>query len=222
MYNELLCFFENKCCISNIFMKKHWLAWYLTIFMIVLVFLIFSNSYNFFWKIIFPFLTSLLIFSSLLITFYKLFVKEITNELKIDKIEIDFKSLLTREKFIPVYYEFQLKKVKDYCENKKITKSEFNNLLSFIDDDLKYKYTQFRIKEYFISIIIPSMISIMTVYLTNNEIKNIDTIIEISFLFAFITIVITLTFYSFFQIRYLVVNPRRNLLELKNVLRNID
>ena len=74
----------------------------------------------------------------------------------------------------------------------------------------------------FLSVIIPSTISIITAYITNNQIKDIKDIVGVTLSYIFIAFVISFTLYAILDIKNIMVNRRRNFIELKDVLRNIN
>lgn len=144
------------------------------------------------------------------------------KESKIEELEFPFLELLQEYRYIPAYFEFQLEKVKDYCFKNDITNDEIQRFIQYIDEDLDKKFTKDRKNELFLSVVIPSIISIVTVYISNNEIKNIGEILVITLLYVFVSLIITSGVYFIFSIRNLIVDKRRNYLELKDVLRNVN
>ena len=116
MYNKLLNYFENKCCISNIFMRKHWLAWYITISAIIIITIVYLNVTNLFLKYSITLGVNALILISLMITYFKLFCKEIKSELKIKNLYFGILELLQKYRRDSAYFEFQLSKMKKYCK----------------------------------------------------------------------------------------------------------
>lgn len=74
----------------------------------------------------------------------------------------------------------------------------------------------------FLSVIIPSTISIITVYITNNKINDIKDIVGVTLTYIFAAFIISFTLYAVLDIKNLMVNRRRNFIELKDVLRNIN
>lgn len=222
MYNKLLNYFENECCISNIFMQKHWLAWYITMGTMLAIAVVYSYVANLWIRYIVTIGVNLLILGSLMITFYKLFCEEVRKELKKTKLYLNVREILQKYRRDPVYFEFQLSKMKKYCKENNLSIEEIQKFIQYIDEDLNKKSPKDRKREMFLSMIVPSIISIVTVYTTNNQIKEIQNIIGITITYIFIAYIISIVLYAILDIDKVIVDRRRNLLELKDILRNID
>ena len=147
--------------------------------------------------------------------------KKMLEELDYEKLEFNWKSILTKEKFNPLYFEFQCKKIEKYCKKNNIKKEDIVDIQKYVDEDLNDKYPKTQIFQGFLNVVVPSVISIVTVYLTNNDIKDINIIVSNVLVYIFIGWFLCYFIYSVRSAKYLFVNPRRNLLELKDVLRNI-
>ena len=181
MYNELLNYFENECCISNIFMRKYWMLWYIAIAIIIAIVFFTRNISNILVRYLIILSVGILIVLSVFKKFFKVFKEELKKENKIEELEFPFLELLQEYRYIPAYYEFQLKKVKEYCLENDITNEEIQRFIQYIDEDIDKKFPKDRKNELFLSVVIPSIISSVTVYISNNKIKNIGEIVAITF-----------------------------------------
>lgn len=217
MYKDLLDYFENECCISNIFMKKYWKIWYVALLVLLVLYVIFMKL-NLLWISILLLAVFLICNIYLLIRLSNLKIKE---ELKYDGVTINWVSFFSQERFKSAYYEFQMSKLSRYLKDKNIKNEEIEKFVKYVDEDLINKYPKDKLKENFMSVIVPATISVIAVYLTNNEIKDlkiIGTTVILSIIYAFI---ISFSIRGLNSLKYAIVNPRRNLLDLKDVLRNI-
>lgn len=222
MYNKLLNYFENECCAANIYFRKYYYKWYITVGVILLNILIITNVFKSNIGIILSTITLLPIIITFFMHFAKFVNKKMLEELDYDELEFNWKRILTKEKFIPLYFEFQCKKIEKYCNKYKIKKEDIVDIQKYVDEDLNEKYPKTQIFQGFLNIVVPSVISIVTVYLTNNDIKDINIIVSNVLIYILMGWFLCYFIYSVRTIKYLFVNPRRNLLELKDVLRNID
>ena len=221
MYNELLNYFENECCAANIYFRKYYYKWYRTIGITLAIILIITKILKGNAGIIFSIIATLPIIITFLMDFIKFVCKKMLEELDYKELEFNWKSILTKEKFKPLYFEFQCKKIEKYCEKNNIKKEDIMDMQRYVDEDLNDKYPKTQIFQGFLNIVVPSVISIVTVYLTNNDIKDINLIISNVLTYLLIGWFLCYFIYSVRTAKYLFVNPRRNLLELKDVLRNI-
>ena len=221
MYNKLLNYFENECCVANIYFKKYYYKWYLAVVVALSVTIIIMNVFDGNLETIISIISLLPIIIIFLKHYTKIISEKMLDELDYKKLKLDWKSIFIKEKFNPLYFEFQCKKIKKYCKKNKIKKEELLNIQKYVDEDLKDKYPKKQISKVFFNIIIPSVISIVTVYLTNNEIKDINVIVLNVFCYILFGWFMCYFIYSVRNVKYLFINPRRNLLELKDVLRNI-
>lgn len=219
MYQRMLNYFENECCIENIFMKKYWYIWYIILISTIVICVIFSML-----KI--NILISLAIVFAIWIAFsifyFKKYIRELQNELQGEKVKINWLAIFTRQRFLPAYFEFQEKKLSDYFRTHNITNEDKEKFLMYINEDLENKYPQSRIKENFLNVIVPMTVAVVSIYLTNSEAKDLGIIIN-TIIYAIIYAgMVTISIYGVSRIGRMLVNSRRNLLDLKEVLRNIQ
>lgn len=222
MYNKLLNYFENECCAANMYFRKYYYNWYITIGLSLGITMLTTNLFDGNIGVIISIVALLPILTIFLRHYTKIVSKKMIDELDCEKVEFNWKSILTKEKFNPLYFEFQCKKIQKYCKKNNIKKEEILEIQKYVDEDLNDKYPKTKIFQGFLNVVVPSVISIVTVYLTNNEIKDINTIVSNVLGYILIGWVLCYFIYSVRTAKYLFVNPRRNLLELKDVLRNIE
>lgn len=218
MYQRMLNYFENECCIENVFMKKFWYIWDIVIIATFVICISFSILR---WNIV----ISLVIVSIILICFsifyFKKYKQELKKELECEKIEINWMAILNKQRFLPAYFEYQEKKLKEYFKSNSITNNDKEKFLEYVNEDLENKYPKSKIKENFLSVIVPSTIAVVSIYLTNSETKDLNIIINTIITAIIYTGIITISIYGASCIGKMMVNPRRNLLDLKDVLRSI-
>lgn len=221
MYNKLLNYFENECCVANIYFIKYYYKWYITIGVALGITIIITNIFKGNLGVVISILVLLPIMITFLMHYTKFINGKMLDEFDREKVEFNWKSILTKEKFNSLYFEFQCKKIQKYCKKNNIKKEEILAIQKYVDEDLNDKYPKTKIFQGFLNVVVPSVISIVTVYLTNNGIKDINIIV--SNVLGYILMGWFLCCFIDFvrNVRYLFVNPRRNLLELKDVLRNI-
>lgn len=222
MYNKLLNYFENECCAANIYFRKYYYKWYITIGVALAVTIIITKIFEGNLGIVISTLMIFPIMITFLMHYTKIISEKMLDELDCEKVEFNWKSIFTKEKFNPLYFEFQCKKVQKYCKKNNIKKADILDIQKYVDEDLNDKYPKTNIFQGFLNVVVPSVISIVTVYLTNNEIKDINIIVSNVLGYILIGWVLCYFIYSVRTAKYLFVNPRRNLLELKDVLRNIQ
>lgn len=218
MYQRMLNYFENECCIESIFMKKFWYIWYLILIITFAICVIFSVlKYNT--------LISLAIVSTIWIVFsifyFKMYIRELQKELQDEKIKINWLAIFNKQRFLPAYFEFQEKKMGQYFKIHNITNNDKEKFLVYVNEDLEKKYPQSKIKENFLNVIVPTTIAIVSIYLTNAGTKELNTIINTIISAIIYAGMVTVSIYGLSQIGKMLVNPRRNLLDLKDVLRSI-
>lgn len=212
MYNKLLNYFENNCCIANIYIKKYCFVWDIVIVLIIAINFIFTNQF------VIPFCITMIVMILLFINLNKFMNNEIKKEVYLGKLNIDFLSVLENRKYDEKYSEFQFKRLKKFCIENNLSNDNLKDILQYVDDDLKNKYPSNQKIEIFLSVAIPTVIAIMTVYITNNQIKDMKYIIVSTIFFIIYAWAIL---YGIYLIRYFLINQRRDLLELKDTLRNI-
>lgn len=222
MYNNLLNYFENNCCIANMYMKNNCIKWYLTLIFIVADVCALRYILNGTREFIIIFLSVIAILISFFINFINNTFDEMKEELNNKEVRFNWLSILNREKFNPFYYEFQCKRLSNYCKENKITKEDIVTMQKYVDEDLQNKYPKDTTFSNFFIVIVPSIISIATVYLTNNDIKDLNQIIALFLSYILSAFIVFLVIYFVKNLRGLFVNSRRNLLELKDILRNIE
>lgn len=218
MYQRMLNYFENECCIENIFMQKFWYIWYIVLIITFAIGIIFS-------MLKFNTLISLAIVSVVwiifLIFYFKMYIRELQEELQVGKVKINWLSIFNRQRFLPAYFEFQEKKIEKYFKTHNITNDDKEKFLVYVNEDLEKKYPQSKIKENFLNVIVPTTIAVASIYLTNAGIKDLNIIINTIISAIVCAGIVTISIYGISQIGKMLVNPRRNLLDLKDVLRNI-
>lgn len=222
MYNDLLNFFENECCISNIFMRKHWKNWYITMGLIIIAIILCTIVDSLLERIVLIISIISILIANVFIGYLKVLEEEYKKEFKNSKIYFGWLELLQCYRKNPAFFEIQLSKIEKYCEKKKFTNEQIKRFVQYLDEDLDKKYPKDRKNEMFLTLIIPSTISITTVYITNNQIKDLGEILFVTITSILYTWIVSFTFYNLLGIRKFMVNKRSNLLELKDVLRNID
>ncbi len=94
--------------------------------------------------------------------------------------------------------------------------------MTYVNEDLENKYPQSKMKENFLNVIVPTTIAVASIYLTNAETNDLNIIINTIISSIVYAGMITISIYGVSRIGKMLVNPRRNLLDLKDVLRNID
>ena len=148
--------------------------------------------------------------------------EEYKKEFRNSKIYFGWLELLQCYRKNPAFFEMQLSKMEKYFEKEKFTNEQIKRFVQYLDEDLDKKYPKDRKNEMFLTLIIPSTISIITVYITNNQIKDLGEILFVTITGVLYAWIVSFTFYNLLGIRKFMVNKRNNLLELKDVLRNID
>lgn len=219
MYKRMLNYFENECCIENIFMKKFWYIWDIVIIFTFVICITFSILK---WNTI----ISLVIVSIILIGFsvfyFKKYKQELKKELECEKIEVNWMAILNKQRFLPAYFEYQEKKLVEYFKSNNITNQDKEKFLIYVNEDLENKYPKSKIKENFLNVMVPTTIAVVSIYLTNSGTKDLNIIIN-TIIFAIIYAgMITISIYGVSRIGKMMVNPRKNLLDLKDVLRSIN
>lgn len=219
MYQRMLNYFENECCIENIFMKKYWYIWYIILISTIVICVIFSMLKI---NILISLAIVLAIWIAFSIFYFKKYIRELQNELQGEKVKINWLAIFTKQRFLPAYFEFQEKKLSDYFRTHNITNEDKEKFLMYINEDLENKYPQSRIKENFLNVIVPTTVAVVSIYLTNSEAKDLGIIIN-TIIYAIIYAgMVTISIYGVSRIGRMLVNSRRNLLDLKEVLRNIQ
>lgn len=219
MYQRMLNYFENECCIENIFMKKYWYIWYIILISTIVICIIFSMLKI---NILISLAIVLAIWIAFSIFYFKKYIRELQNEFQGEKVKINWLAIFTRQRFLPAYFEFQEKKLSDYFRTHNITNEDREKFLMYVNEDLENKYPQSRIKESFINVIVPTTVAVVSIYLTNSETKDLSIIIN-TIIYAIIYAgMLMISIYGVSQIGRMLVNPRKNLLDLKEVLRNIQ
>lgn len=219
MYQRMLNYFENECCIENIFMKKYWYIWYIILISTIVICVIFSMLKI---NILISLAIVLAIWIAFSIFYFKKYIRELQNELQGEKVKINWLAIFTKQRFLPAYFEFQEKKLSDYFRTHNITIEDKEKFLMYINEDLENKYPQSRIKENFLNVIVPTTVAVVSIYLTNSEAKDLGIIIN-TIIYAIIYAgMVTISIYGVSRIGRMLVNSRRNLLDLKEVLRNIQ
>lgn len=134
MYQRMLNYFENECCIENIFMQKFWYIWYIVLIITFAIGIIFS-------MLKFNTLISLAIVSAIwiifLIFYFKTYIRELQEELQVGKVKINWLSIFNRQRFLPAYFEFQEKKIEKYFKTHNITNDDKEKFLVYVNEDLE-------------------------------------------------------------------------------------
>ncbi len=108
MYKRMLNYFENECCIENIFMKKFWYIWDIVLILTVIICIAFSKlQLNTFYPV--GVTTAIWIVFS--IFYFGIYKRELQKELQCKKIVINWLAIFNRQRFLPAYFEFQEKKL---------------------------------------------------------------------------------------------------------------
>ena len=110
MYNKLLNYFENECCAANIYFRKYYYKWYITIGIMLAITIIITKFFEGNVGVIISIIALLPIGITFLMHYTKFVSKKMLEELDYEKLEFNWKSILTKEKFNPLYFEFQCKK----------------------------------------------------------------------------------------------------------------
>lgn len=219
MYNRMLNFFENECCIENIFMKKFWYIWDM---MVIIIFAVCIIFYKLGLNTIITIIVVGAIFVLFFAFYFEIYKRELQKELQGEKVRVNWLVLFNNQKFLPAYFEYQEKKLMVYFKSNNITDKDKEKFLIYVNEDLESKYPPSKIKEKFLSVIVPVIVSVISVYITNAEVKDISNIIVLTIIATFCAGVIIASIYVLSHIGCMLTDPRRNLLDLKDILRNIN
>lgn len=219
MYNRMLNFFENECCIENIFMKKFWYIWDM---MVIIIFAVCIIFYKLGLNTIITIIVVGAIFVLFFAFYFEIYKRELQKELQGEKVRVNWLVLFNNQKFLPAYFEYQEKKLMVYFKSNNITDKDKEKFLIYVNEDLESKYPPSKIKEKFLSVIVPVIVSVISVYITNLGVKDISNIIVLTIIATFCAGVIIASIYVLSHIGCMLTAPRRNLLDLKDILRNIN
>ena len=219
MYNRMLNFFENECCIENIFMKKFWYIWDM---MVIIIFAVCIIFYKLGLNTIITIIVVGAIFVLFFAFYFEIYKRELQKELQGEKARVNWLVLFNNQKFLPAYFEYQEKKLMVYFKSNNITDKDKEKFLIYVNEDLESKYPPSKIKEKFLSVIVPVIVSVISVCITNLEVKDISNIIVLTIIATFCAGIIIASIYVLSHIGCMLTDLRRNLLDLKDILRNIN
>lgn len=226
MYNKVLNYFERTYCVENIYFRKNWKLW---IFGWIIVFSLciaienlielFGFSYSFLRTIIIDFVLMIPFLILNIANIYKT-LKEI-YEIK-EKGRIDFLSLLTRETVDSYIFNKQLDGMKQYLKELNVlNRQSIEDIVSIAQKEVKEKYPKKDWLEQFFSKITPIIIFILTIFFTNNNIKDFNNIVSITIAGIVSAFVIYYFFSGFRNINITPVSKRNNLLDFIEIMENL-
>ena len=229
MYEKMVNYFETNLCIENIYFRKHFKKWIITI-TIVLVFeliinYILSGLIENIWKRSgFILIIDLLIDIVAFIFFYVLpLIKIYKQKLKL-KTNFDFIGTLMKEECLSAYREVEIEEMEHFLKNEcKIKKiKSIKTIVELLNQEIKDKYKKKSfIEKYFNNTILPIIIFILTIYFTNNNERQLTEIIAKT-ITSVLSIIIVMYFITKIKnINITPVDKKNNLLELKRVLIDI-
>lgn len=218
MYQRMLNYFENDCCIENIFMKKFWYIWDIVLIVTFTIWIIFSILNI---NIIILIVVVSTIWTIFSIFYFRIYKQELQKELQYEKLKINWLAIFNKQRFLPAYFEFQEKKLGEYFKIHNFTNDDKEKFLMYVNEDLENKYPPNKIKENFLNVIVPTTIAVVSIYLTNAGTNDLNIIISTIISAIIYAGMVTVSIYGLSRIGKMVVNQRRNLLDLKDVLRSI-
>ena len=104
MYQRMLNYFENDCCIENIFMKKFWYIWDIVLIVTFTIWIIFSILNI---NIIILIVVVSTIWTIFSIFYFRIYKQELQKELQYEKLKINWLAIFNKQRFLPAYFEFQ-------------------------------------------------------------------------------------------------------------------
>lgn len=229
MYENVVNYFEKNLCIENIYFRKNFKKWFSGImFVLILVcvinILIFRIEADIRLLLLAMIIIDILIIgSSLWIIYIKPILKIYKQEIKCE-LKFDWKTFLLNEEKLGSYQKIQIQKMERYlkkeCKIKNIETIDI--IINLINEEIKDKYSIKSFGEtWFINIFLPIMISILTIYFSNNNEQQLINIIVVTLVSIVLIFVIGSVFFKIRNINLVPINKKENLLDLKRVLIDI-
>lgn len=226
MYNKIISYFETTFCIENICMRKHYKFWFVGWGVIIISYFLIVNilewckcEYTFFNLLLISFLLMFPFMVEYSIREYQIFKEKvnITKDCRVDWLAVIFK-----ENVYSLYLDMKIRGMKEYLKNEKMyTRQKIEDLINIACKELEEKYPRKNWIEKFFEWIVPIITGVLSIYFTNNNIKNFNNIVVITFIFIIGAIVI---YYLCNKIKNLNITPidkRKNLLDFIEVLENL-
>lgn len=226
MYNKILNFFESTFCVENIFLREHYKFWFIGWFVNIVEYIIIikvlewqGTQYSFIMLLIISFLILLPFVVELCVKEYKIFKKVIgfSGECKLDWLNI-----FSNEATYSMYLDAKIKGMKQYLIKEGMyTETKIEKLINIAYKELNEKYPEKNILEKFLSNFGPYISIVITAYLANNAITNLDNIVTITCVFIVCGFFIYFIYDGIKNMRFTTVDKRKNLLDFIEVLENI-
>ncbi len=229
MYEKIVNYFEENYCMENIYFRKHYKKWIITIITVLAIELVINHIVSILidsiWRRIGAILLIDLAIDILIFFFlYVLPLKKIYKQKVKLKTKLDLIGILMKEENLSTYREVEIEGMEHFLKNEcKIKRIEsINMIVELLDQEIenKYKKKSF-IEKYFNNTILPIIIFILTIYFTNNNEQQLTDIVTKT-ITSILSIIIVMYFISKFKsVNITPVDKEQNLLELKRVLIDI-
>ncbi len=229
MYEKIVGYFERKLCIENIYFRKNYLLWFIGITTMLIMEIIINKVIDILvnntWKsfaislVADFFITGIAVIFIYVIPMIKIYKQKVKIE-----ISFDFLGFLMNEELLSAYREIEIEEMEHFLRRECKIKStdSIKTIIEVINEEIRDKYEKKNfIEKYFTTIILPLLVLVLTVYLTNNNEQELIGIILTTIISVFSIVITSFLIFKIRNIKITPVNKRQNLLELKRVLTDI-
>ncbi len=226
MYNKVLNYFERTYCIENIYFRKHWKLWmfgWLIVFSLCVIiektFEVLGHQYSTTRTVA---INAFLVIPFLIVNMVKMYqtLKEAYG-IK-GKGKIDFLTIITKEATDSFVTNVQIEGMKKYLTELGIySRQTIEDIIGIAQKEVSEKYPKRDLIEQFFSKIIPLLLVVLTIFLTNNNVKDLNSIVSITIVGIVSALCMYYFFYGIRNINISPVNKRNNLLDFIEVMENL-